>query len=343
MAKYYNILITSGDAPGPYTIYYNSVDPLTIATRVSTGTSATSIPYLALSTSPGVTVEVPDNSTSVILHNPSCNSSEILLLTTPVPSSTSTPTPTATATPVPATDTPTPTATQAPDTATPTPTATSVPPTDTPTPTPTSTPVTTTAPPAAPTDTPTPVPSYNYYFVRGCPSTFYENQDMVIRTYSTLTDANGNPNSSSVIYHNGGSFYAYSTTNVTAWNNNEGDLNSITYSGTVDTGCPNIATATPVPATATPTPVPATATPTPVPGVPSETLGDGATSIDACNDFAAGTGTVRYMDADFFSATVIYRSSNGTGNAAAGYYSDGSLWRYWNGTSFTTNGICPAY
>jgi hypothetical protein len=248
-----------------------------------------------------------------------------------------------------ATATPTPTPTQyvvttsAPPTYTPTPTpteyvvTTSAPPTYTPTPTPTATVV------ASATDTPTPVPSYNYYFVRGCPSTFYENQDMVIRTYSTLPDANGFPSSSSVIYHNGGSFYAYSTTNATAWNNNEGDLNSITYSGTVDTGCPNIATATPVPNTSTPTPVPATATPTPVPGVPSETLGDGATNTDACNDFVSGTGTVRYLDDFFPFATVIYRFSDGTGNAAAGYYSDGGVWRYWNGSAFTSNGDCAVY
>ena len=103
------------------------------------------------------------------------------------------------------------------------------------------------------------------------------------------------------------------------------------------------ATPTPVPNTSTPTPVPATATPTPQPSIPSETLGDGATNTDACNDFVSGTGTVRYLDDYFPFATVIYRFSNGTGNAAAGYYSDGGVWRYWNGSAFTSNCSCEIY
>ena len=98
---------------------------------------------------------------------------------------------------------------------------------------------------------------------------------------------------------------------------------------------------------ATPTPTPTstnTPTPTPTPACPSETLGDGATSNDACNDFTAGTGTVRYMDGPFAFATIIYRTSScGPLVASAGYYSDGTLWRYWNGSAFTTDGVCPNY
>jgi hypothetical protein len=60
---------------------------------------------------------------------------------------------------------------------------------------------------------------------------------MFIRTYSTLPDANGNPSTSSVIYWNGQSFYAYSTLTETQYNNGSGDLASITYSGSVATGC----------------------------------------------------------------------------------------------------------
>jgi hypothetical protein len=89
----------------------------------------------------------------------------------------------------------------------------------------------------------------------------------------------------------------------------------------------------------TPTPTPTTA----AASCTSETLGYSTeTSTDACNDFTLD-GAVRYMDAEFLSATIIYRFVNCTGNAPLGYYSDGSLWRYWTGSTFTTNGICPAY
>ena len=87
-------------------------------------------------------------------------------------------------------------------------------------------------------------PTYNYYAVRGCPNSFYENRDMFIRTYSTLPDANGNPSSSSTISWNGQSFYAYATLTEAQWNTGSGDLASITYSGSVSAGCPAAPTGT---------------------------------------------------------------------------------------------------
>ena len=238
---------------------------------------------------------------------------------------------------IPPTPTPTGTPTQTP-TVTPTSTPPSTPPV---TPTPTSTFIP--APSATPTGTPTPTPTtpdpYNYYTVRGCPGSFYENQDMRVRTLSTFTDVSGNPSTSSTIYHNGGSFYAYTTIDYATWLVNA-DLPSITYSGIVDLGCP---APTPTP-TSTP---PVTPTPTPSSTPPCgtvQTLGDGATSNDACNDFTAGTGTVRYLDGPFPFASIIYGNPDCTGLASAGYYSDGDAWRYWNGTIFTgLNGLCPTY
>ena len=101
-------------------------------------------------------------------------------------------------------------------------------------------------------------------------------------------------------------------------------------------------TPTPTPSALPPTPTPTATSSTPT--CPTETLGDGPTSNDACNDFTAGTGTVRYLDGPFPFATVIYRNPDCTGNAAAGYYSDGGVWRYWNGSIFTgLNGTCEVY
>ena len=258
---------------------------------------------------------------------------------TPVPA-TDTPTPapsTDTPTPVPATATPTPTPTNeaALPTATPTPTPTiitSVPPTVTPTPTPTATAI------APATDTPTPTPEpvecyeYDLYSDGGDTVTFVYT-DCIDGTLRNPTVPNGDG------------------IGVCARETNANDIQMSPNTGTViQTGtCSGsgkgalTATPTPVPNTSTPTPVPATATPTPSPSVPSETLGDGATNTDACNDFISGTGTVLYLDDFFPFATVLYRNSDGTGNAAAGYYSDGNVWRYWNGSAFTSNGSCEIY
>lgn len=207
----------------------------------------------------------------------------------------------------------------------------------TPTPTPTVTPTSTFIPAPSPTPTQTPPDPYNYYTFRGCPGSFYENQDMRVRTLGTVVDANGNPSTSDSISWNGQSFYAYATIDYTTWLV-DADLASITYSGTITPGgCP-VPTPTP-----TNTPIPATPTPTPTPACPTYILGDAnTTGQDACNDFYAG-GTLRHLNGDFLSATVIYANSSCTGTAPIGYYSDGTFWRYWNGSSFTTSDLCIIY
>ena len=213
----------------------------------------------------------------------------------------------------------------------------------TPTPTPTNT-------VAAPTDTPTPTPTvdpYNYYYVEGCPGGVYESKDRIVKTTSTYT-VSLTPSVATAVSIFGNTWFAKSTTTKALYDTNlncgcdvgntcpNADCESIDVSGFfTQVGCTS-------PDTPTPTPT-STPTPTPVPGVPSETLGDGATNTDACNDFVTGTGTVRYLDDFFPFATVIYRNSDGTGTAAAGYYSDGGVWRYWNGSAFTSNGSCEVY
>ena len=119
---------------------------------------------------------------------------------------------------------------------------------------------------------PTIVDTYNYYIVRGCPGSFYENLDMWIRTFSTLPNTSGNPSTASSISWNGQSFYAYNIGDLSDWEQGA-DLSSITYSGSIGVGCPTVPTPTPAPApvpTPTPVPAPVPTAPTPVPApVPS--------------------------------------------------------------------------
>ncbi len=183
MARYFYILLTGGTSPGPYSAYYDSVNPSNYATRVSTNSIATGMTYNDLTTGQGVNVSIPDNSISIILYNQLCSTDIELIFPTPTPTPTPTATPTATPTPTPtdtATPTPTPTNTPTPtptNTPTPTPTATPTPTptpicefaidivvipstaTPTPTPTPTNTATPTPTPTATPTDTPTPTPT----------------------------------------------------------------------------------------------------------------------------------------------------------------------------------------
>ncbi len=162
MARNFYILITGGTSLGPYTVYYDSVNVSNIATLVSNTNPATNLSYSDLTTSPGVLVSIPDSTTSIILHNDSCNLDINYGLPTPTPTPTSSPTPTPTPTASP-TATPTPTASPTP---TPTPTLNCLfdvtvdvltpTPTPTPSPTATATPTPTASPTATPTETPTP-------------------------------------------------------------------------------------------------------------------------------------------------------------------------------------------
>jgi hypothetical protein len=168
MARFFDIQIISGTAPGPYTVYYDTVGSGNIATLTDSGNPATSVSFSSLST--GINVTIPDESTTIILYNEQCLIDEIFVVPTftptPTPTSTPTPTPTPTETPTPTpTSTPTPTPTPTPicdfdviaeNITTPTPTPT---PSPTPTPTPTSTPTETPTPTPTPTETPTPTPT----------------------------------------------------------------------------------------------------------------------------------------------------------------------------------------
>ena len=168
MARLFDIQIISGTAPGPYTVYYDTVGSGNIAILTNSGNPATSVSFSSLST--GINVTIPDESTTIILYNEQCLIDEIFVVPTftptPTPTSTPTPTPTPTDTPTPTpTSTPTPTPTPTPicdfdvivdNITTPTPTPT---PSPTPTPTPTSTPTETPTPTPTPTETPTPTPT----------------------------------------------------------------------------------------------------------------------------------------------------------------------------------------
>lgn len=67
---------------------------------------------------------------------------------------------------------------------------------------------------------------------------------------------------------------------------------------------------------------------------------DTASGQTACT---AATRSYRYNNASFSSATAVWVGTDTTcsgANVAAGYFSDGVIWRYWNGSSFTTSGTC---
>ena len=72
MSKIYNVRITSGTALGPYTIYWDLINPNNYATRVSTSLPATGITYADLTSVDGVTVTIPDDAIEIILYNVDC-------------------------------------------------------------------------------------------------------------------------------------------------------------------------------------------------------------------------------------------------------------------------------
>jgi hypothetical protein len=150
------ITISSGTtAPGPYEIYYDSLNNQVTGSGGVTQFTLTQL--LA-----GYIVVVPTIASSIIVKNinPACGNTQTYLFATPTNTPTSTPTNTPTQTPTATpTNTPTDTLTSTP-TATPTSTITGTStPTNTPTNTPTETPTNT--PTATPTNTP-PVISDNY-------------------------------------------------------------------------------------------------------------------------------------------------------------------------------------
>ena len=69
MSKSLYVKITQGQALGPYSIFYDVVQPSNYAVLYGTTTPATNIPLAALTAGSGVRVTIPDTATSVILQN----------------------------------------------------------------------------------------------------------------------------------------------------------------------------------------------------------------------------------------------------------------------------------
>jgi len=191
MAKQYVVNIISGTAPGPYNIYYDSVNPSNIATIVSTSQPATGVTFSDLNQITGVLVEVPDTAYKIILYNTDtfCLNEDEFLLPTPTP--TFTPTPTITITPtITTTPTETPTITYTP-TSTYTPDCTFDVDVDVifPTPTPTSTPT-----PTAPLDITLSNDSVNENSAINTVVGDFSTNDSVgdTHTYTILAGGNGN-------------------------------------------------------------------------------------------------------------------------------------------------------
>ena len=83
MNKYYTITLTPGTtSPGPYTIYLNQNPPAVIPLRYPELTLAQNIDRDILLA--GITVEVPDNTTSIIVYNQYCFSGITLIPTTTI-------------------------------------------------------------------------------------------------------------------------------------------------------------------------------------------------------------------------------------------------------------------
>lgn len=76
MYQYYNILITGGTSPGPYTIYFNTIDPSNIALTYLDYFPATDLTLSQLQT--GVSVTVPDGAYNIIVYNQLCGTNQTI-------------------------------------------------------------------------------------------------------------------------------------------------------------------------------------------------------------------------------------------------------------------------
>lgn len=72
-------------------------------------------------------------------------------------------------------------------------------------------------------------------------------------------------------------------------------------------------------------------------------LGEGAAFNTACDDFVSDPADYWTDTNDFTNATLLYTDKSKTIAATAQYYSNGVIWRYWNGVAFTTDGDCGIY
>lgn len=91
MARYFTAKITSGNAIGPFTIYYNTISTSTVATVVLTLSPAINIQRSELTRYQGVEVSLPDSATSVIIYSNSCGTNYTYTLPPPSPPPSPTP------------------------------------------------------------------------------------------------------------------------------------------------------------------------------------------------------------------------------------------------------------
>ena len=64
----------------------------------------------------------------------------------------------------------------------------------------------------------------------------------------------------------------------------------------------------------------------------------GSSAVNACQNSVSELFIP--INSNFSTATEIYTSANATNFAFPGFYSDGNLWRQWNGSNFTNSGTC---
>ena len=76
MYQYYNIVITGGTSPGPYTIYYDTIGPSNIALIYLDYIPASNLTLAQLQT--GVSVTVPDGTYNIIVYNQLCDTNQTI-------------------------------------------------------------------------------------------------------------------------------------------------------------------------------------------------------------------------------------------------------------------------
>ena len=83
--SYYNVQITGGTSLGLYSIYYDVVGNANYATNLTTGLPASGITLTQLNNNTGINIQVPNNSTKIILYNELCDSYQEFSVTANIP------------------------------------------------------------------------------------------------------------------------------------------------------------------------------------------------------------------------------------------------------------------
>jgi hypothetical protein len=65
----FNIKINNGSSTSTFSIYWDSISPSNYATLSGTTNNATGLTFLQMTTGQGIVVDVPDNTTSIILNS----------------------------------------------------------------------------------------------------------------------------------------------------------------------------------------------------------------------------------------------------------------------------------